>query len=404
MSSALLLFLTVPVITAIIGWFTNWAAIKMIFYPGKFIGVGPIGWQGVLPRNADTFAKSVARTMTDSVMTGADLLRRMEPAEVERMLSAQIDEQGEAMLREAAEQLAPGAWDKLPPPMRQMILMQVKVETQAVAREVMTRVQDQGDDILNLKALVIGELSGKNTDKLVRLFQEIGGKEFRFIEIYGGVFGFLIGLVQVAAWSFFQEWWLMPIVGVLVGLVTNWLAIQMIFRPQEPTRYLGLVEYQGLFPKRQPDIARDYGRAAGEEILTPRNLIRAVTEGESGQKIAKVVSDIISAKLHELGPKVAPLVPVKITPELLDQVRDIIIARLAEATPEVLPEVERYIEEKVDVRGIVEGKLASMPKSEFERVLRGLFEKDEWILITIGGVLGGGVGLAQGAMVLALSL
>ena len=33
---------------------------------------------------------------------------------------------------------------------------------------------------------------------------------------------------------------------------------------------------------------------------------------------------------------------------------------------------------------------------------RGIFEADEWILISLGGLLGGLIGLAQGAFVLAI--
>ena len=403
MTAALLLFISIPVITGLIGWFTNWAAVKMIFYPQNFIGIGPVGWQGVLPRNALTFASTVARTMTDNVVSSRDLVDKIDLAEIESVLEESFDAQGETFVREAAEQLQPGAWDALPDPMRQMIIQQVKVETKKVTTDIIARVQNQSDDLLDLKALVTNELSGQNTTKLIRLFQEIGGRELKFIEYYGGIFGFMIGLLQVAAWNVFQVWWLMPIVGVIVGLVTNWLAIQMIFRPMEPTRYL-VVTYQGLFPKRQAQIAADYGRVAKTEILTPRNLFRGVAEGESGQRIAKVVSTTIAERLAEVAPRVDPLVPVDITPELLDQVRDLIVDRLADEVPNVQPQIEEYIDKNVDVGAMVEHKLANMDKPSFERILRGLFERDEWILITIGGVLGGSVGLAQGAAVLALSL
>jgi len=63
---------------------------------------------------------------------------------------------------------------------------------------------------------------------------------------------------------------------------------------------------------------------------------------------------------------------------------------------EFRPEFENYLAEKLDIQRSVEDKLAKMPKPEFERILRGLFEKDELTLIIIGGVLGGLVGLVQG--------
>jgi uncharacterized membrane protein YheB (UPF0754 family) len=112
-------------------------------------------------------------------------------------------------------------------------------------------------------------LSGPNVTRLVRLFQEIGGKELKAIVRFGGVFGFIIGTFQALSYSIFDQWWLMPIVGGVVGLGTNWMALQMIFRPIEPKRYAGVVTYQGMFPRRQAEIAEDYGRITAREILTP---------------------------------------------------------------------------------------------------------------------------------------
>ncbi len=33
--------LTIPLVAAIIGWFTNWVAIKMMFHPLDFVGIKP---------------------------------------------------------------------------------------------------------------------------------------------------------------------------------------------------------------------------------------------------------------------------------------------------------------------------------------------------------------------------
>ena len=53
--------------------------------------------------------------------------------------------------------------------------------------------------------------------------------------------------------------------GAAVGYLTNWLAIQLLFRPYRPVKWLGGL--QGLIPKRQPDLAD----TLAEEI--PANLI-----------------------------------------------------------------------------------------------------------------------------------
>lgn len=404
MSDLLLVLITVPTVAAFVGWITNWLAVKMIFYPERFVGVGPIGWQGILPRRAEKFATGVAETLTTRLISPREMAEKLDPAEMEQVFEGALDKQTAELCREAAEFVQPGAWAILPAPARGLVVEQVRLQSRQMARELWTELRGVSGEVLDLKKLVMSSLTGANTNKLVRLFQEIGRKELRFITYSGGIFGAVIGLAQVGVLQLMDRWWLMPIVGALVGLVTNWLAIKMVFRPQQPKRYLGVITYQGLFAKRQAEISRDYGRITADEVLTPRNLIRLVSEGEAGERIARLVTETISRRIDAEWKKVAPMVPVKVTPEALDRIKALIVRRLVEVVPEVQPQFEAYLARKLDIARTVEGKLAGMPKPEFERVLRGLFEEDEIILIVVGGVLGAAVGVGQAAWMLARGL
>src|SRR3546814_13806150 len=103
----------------------------------------------------------------------------------------------------------------------------------------------------------------------------------------------------------------MPIVGAIVGLGTNWLAIQMIFRPLEPRRYFGLVTYQGMFPKRQAEIAHDYGRIAGHEVLTPANLIDHVSTNPAAGELAAELVGQARGQLCQFRPTLALIAGVE---------------------------------------------------------------------------------------------
>ena len=46
-------------------------------------------------------------------------------------------------------------------------------------------------------------------------------------------------------------WWFLPLAGALCGYATNWIAMWLIFKPIEPTTYLGCVTLHGSFLKRQ---------------------------------------------------------------------------------------------------------------------------------------------------------
>jgi uncharacterized membrane protein YheB (UPF0754 family) len=50
---------------------------------------------------------------------------------------------------------------------------------------------------LDLEKIVIEKVKGFSTDKLEQILNDIMSKEFRFIEILGGILGFLIGIIQV---------------------------------------------------------------------------------------------------------------------------------------------------------------------------------------------------------------
>lgn len=63
---------------------------------------------------------------------------------------------------------------------------------------------------------------------------------------------------------------LMPLVGAVIGYVTNWIAVKMLFRPREEVRIFGrkLPFTPGVIPKGQGRLARAVGRAVEEQLLT----------------------------------------------------------------------------------------------------------------------------------------
>ncbi|MCG8418325.1 MAG: DUF445 family protein [Proteobacteria bacterium] len=402
MTDVILLFLTVPVITALIGWGTNWAAVKMIFHPIEFTGMGPLGWQGILYKQSHKFATNVADMATKNLLTARELMSRFDLDEIEQLFAETFDAEVEQLCREAAEIIQPGAWDNLPDHVTAVVVAQVKARTRSIARELFVDIETQAEEFVDLHELVYTQLSGANVGRLAEFTMQIGRKEFKFIEYYGGVFGFIIGLAQITVWTIMQKWWLMPVVGIMVGLVTNWLAIQMIFRPQEPKKYFGLVTYQGLFAKRQPEIAADYGRVAGEELLTPKNLIEFVTRGPNGPRLALLVTQTLSARIDEEWKKIQPMVPVPVSEDDLAKIKGAIVTRIMQIAPTIQSKLETYLTGKLGVRETVENRLATLPKHDFERVLRGIFEEDEITLILVGGFLGGCVGVAQGMLVLTM--
>jgi uncharacterized membrane protein YheB (UPF0754 family) len=53
------------------------------------------------------------------------------------------------------------------------------------------------ESTLDLEKIVTEKVKGFSTDKMEEILIQIMEKEFRFVEILGGIVGFLIGLLQI---------------------------------------------------------------------------------------------------------------------------------------------------------------------------------------------------------------
>ena len=69
-------------------------------------------------------------------------------------------------------------------------------------------------------------------------------------------------------------WILPPLLGAIIGYVTNRIAIKMLFRPLTPKRILGVRVplTPGVIPRNRFDLARTIGRMVSEQLLSPQSL------------------------------------------------------------------------------------------------------------------------------------
>ena len=69
-------YITAPIIGALIGYSTNWIAIKMMFRPRKAIRLGKITLPftpGIIPRNRENLAYAISSTITKNLLTIDDI-------------------------------------------------------------------------------------------------------------------------------------------------------------------------------------------------------------------------------------------------------------------------------------------------------------------------------------------
>jgi uncharacterized membrane protein YheB (UPF0754 family) len=385
---------SIPVMAAVIGYVTKLVAIRMMFQPLEFVGHRPyLGWQGIVPRRAARMASIAVDTMTRDLISAKEVISRLDPELVARELAEPMRRATEDITREVMAEYQPGLWDAMPEPMRRVLIGRVQAETPRMVRSVLIDIQHDVDSVFDLKEMVITNLV---TDKalLNRIFQEAGRKEFRFIARSGIYFGGTIGLLQLTLWLLFHEPLIMPAFGLIVGWFTDWLALKMIFNPKEPIRILG-IEWQGLFLKRRKEVAADYGALIADEIITPRKVIEAVLRGPLSDRVFAMVRRQVQASLDRNTGLAKPLVVLTVGTGRYQDMKRTITAKVMQRLPETMSYLEDYARDSMDVRNLLIEKMQALDELQFEALIRPAFEQDEWILITVGALLGFGMGEVQ---------
>ena len=104
-----------PFTYGFVGWFTNWLALKMTFYPIKFWGIPPfLGWQGIIPRKAHKMAAKSVDIITGRLLKIEEVFDKIDPVGIEKELKPLIEQMIEESTRDVIDQINPLLWEKMP--------------------------------------------------------------------------------------------------------------------------------------------------------------------------------------------------------------------------------------------------------------------------------------------------
>lgn len=385
--------LLIPAISAFVGWFTNVVAVRMMFYPVEFVGVPPyLGWQGVIPANALRLAKVSNALITEKLLSLRELFDETFDAQAfTGRLGAIIDEMTEQVIDEIANKRAKLAWDNAGEFMQNRVRERVRDEVLEVSRAIAMDLADHIDDILDIERTVLDAIE-RNRGLMGEMFYAVGRAEFKFIERSGLYFGFLLGVPQMIIWVQHPLPWILPAAGFVVGYLTNWIAIKLVFSPREPTK-LGPITVQGLFHKRQNEVAEAFGRTVATRVLNADNIVKTVMESGGAARMNEIIEQRVGSLIdkYESHPMAVLLIPGQDRAAL----RSELLERIKKEWPKPGGFFHTFAGESVDLHGELERRMKALDRESYEGVLRPAFQQDEWKLIAAGAVLGTVAGVLQ---------
>lgn len=218
-------------------------------------------------------------------------------------------------------------------------------------------------------------------------------KPCRFIVNSGLYFGFLFGILQAIQFYLYPAWWTLPLAGFLVGYITNYLALYLIFRPAEPIMILGH-PFQGVFLRRQREVAAEFARMSRTHFLRGDLLWSEILKSKAFEQILVDVTERFCDDVaFGAGGQLA--LHVLLGPEAYRRMRKLVCDTVVREFSDNVKHAYEYMEQAMGIEDQLRRALAALPPAEFEGVLRPAFEEDEIKLILVGGALGAAVGFLQ---------
>lgn len=187
-------FLIIPVISALIGYITNVVAIRLLFWPRKPVNLGFFYLQGLLPKRQADLAKSIGELVEEQLISTNELIDMLDTPEVHNKITDKIS----AVLGERLITLIPSI---IPSKITNLILENInkilRQEMPNLIKQVAESGREYATNEVRISAIVEDKINAFDLAELEEMIKGVSSTELRFIELLGGILGFMIGLVQL---------------------------------------------------------------------------------------------------------------------------------------------------------------------------------------------------------------
>lgn len=393
----ILKYLSIPIIAGFIGWFTNWVAIKMTFYPltfwGKKIGFLKLGWQGIIPANAAKISNKSVELITEKILKLEEIFENLDPKKVADAMTPKVTTITTHIIDNTMKYHFGTVWNNVPKAIKNNIYQASAKDLPSTIDAMMNSIKTNLTYYIDIKKMCVDAIL-KDVRLLNDIFIRCGKKEFDFIVNSGWWFGLIFGFFQMIVWYVFPKDWTLPVCGIIVGYATNWLALKLIFEPKKPKRIFGHT-FQALFIKRQADVSMEYAKIVSDNILNSEQMWEHMLNDNGGEKLWQLFEKNIEEAVERQSINIEPIVNLLVGSKKYEDIKSTIVRQLVAEMPRTLHTIHDVSNASFDIENVMREKMTALTPEEFEGVLRPAFQEEELTLILVGAVLGGLAGLIQ---------
>ena len=183
-------------------------------------------------------------------------------------------------------------------------------------------------------------------------------------------------------------------IGAMIGWITNYVAIKMLFRPYKEINF-GLFKIQGLIPKRKHEIAISIADTVQKELISLKDVTSTLDGEELEARMGNMIDKILDEKLEGELTKKFPMLAMFMSEDMLKKIKNMIKTSILENKDTIIEMFSNYLEEKVSFRDIIITNIDGFSLEKLEDITYSLAKKELKHIEVVGAILGGIIGFFQ---------
>ncbi len=184
------------IISAAIGWITNWVAIKMLFRPHKEINFGLFKIQGLIPKRKAEIGSGIANIIQNELISVKDVISNIDREEFSKRLNSSIDKVLEKNLKGKVKEKFPVLQMFFSDRMAKDVSNTIKDIIMENQEKIFEIFSNYAEENIDFEIIISDKISNFSLDKLEEIVTLLAKKELKHIEVIGAILGMLIGAVQ----------------------------------------------------------------------------------------------------------------------------------------------------------------------------------------------------------------
>ena len=185
-----------------------------------------------------------------------------------------------------------------------------------------------------------------------------------------------------------------PLLSGLIGWITNYLAVRMIFRPHMPIRFFGIA-VQGLIPKRRKDLAEKISETVSEHLISHEDIINILKDVDLDTNFRTVIDDKLESFIKNKLFAFSPMIAGFLSDPLREKIKDLLVEELVDLLPDLSEKMASSLERSFDTKQIVFEKIDSFDLEKLESITLKIASRELKAIEFFGGILGFFIGIIQ---------